>query len=116
MNKIFITGLLALAATTASLSSAEARPGDRGRNNWQNRNWQNRGRQVDNRRDAYADRIENAFNRDSVLRRFDLDSDNRGRNIEIEGRVNTRDQRIRAYNLATRTAPGFRIINKIVVR
>ncbi|RYG68170.1 BON domain-containing protein [bacterium] len=114
MNKIFITGLLALTATTAALSNAEARPGDRrpDRGRWQDR----REEQAKNQRDAYADRIERAFNRDSELRRFDLDSDNKGRNIEIEGRVRTRAQRDRAYNIARRTAPGYRIVNRIVVR
>ena len=71
------------------------------------------------RRERHADRIESAFERDNVLRRFDLDADSEdGRNghIEIEGRVRNASQRARAYDVARRVAPGYRIINRIIIR
>jgi hypothetical protein len=112
MNKLFIAGLLALTATTTAISSAEARPGD----SRYERRYERRDDRREDRREAYADRVERALERDGQLRRFDLDSDDRGRSIEIRGRVNTRYQRDRALSIARRTAPGFNIINRIVVR
>jgi hypothetical protein len=71
------------------------------------------------RRERHADLIERAFERDNVLRRFDLDADSEGGRtgyIEIEGRVRNASQRNRAYDLARRTAPGYRIVNRITIR
>jgi septin family protein len=71
------------------------------------------------RRERHAELIEKAFERDNVLRRFDLDADSEGGRtgyIEIEGKVRNASQRDRAYNLARRTAPGYRIINRITIR
>lgn len=71
------------------------------------------------RRERHADRIEKAFERDNVLRRFDLDADSEGGRtgyIEIEGRVHNASQRARAYSIARNIAPGYRIINRISIR
>ena len=70
----------------------------------------------ENRRESYADRIEDAFERDSVLARFDLDADAEGERtgyIELEGRVRNASQRSRALAIARRIAPGYRIVNSI---
>ncbi|HVF10566.1 MAG TPA: BON domain-containing protein, partial [Abditibacteriaceae bacterium] len=70
------------------------------------------------RRERYADRIENAFKRHSILARFDLDADAKGERtgyIEIEGRVRNASQRNRAVALARRVAPGYRIVNRIQI-
>jgi hypothetical protein len=67
---------------------------------------------------AYADRIENAFERDRVLARFDLDANAEGgRNgyIELEGRVRNAAQRNRARAMARRVAPGYRLVNRIQI-
>lgn len=112
MNKLFITGLLAITATTtalSTLSTAEARPGN-------GRGQERREERREDRLEAYADRIERAFERDSTLRRFDLDADDRGRSIHITGRVRTRAQRDRALSIARRTAPRYNIVNRITVR
>lgn len=70
------------------------------------------------KRERYADRVENALERDSVLARFDLDADAEGGRtsyIELEGRVLNTAQRNRALSIARRTAPGYRIVNRIKI-
>jgi osmotically-inducible protein OsmY len=70
------------------------------------------------RRDRAADRIEDAFERDAVLRRYDLDADSEGGRtgyIELEGKVQSRGHLNRALMIAKRTAPNYRIVNRIRV-
>jgi hypothetical protein len=69
-------------------------------------------------RERYADRIENAFERDNVLARFDLDADAEGDRtgyIELEGWVGNASQRNRAMSIARQIAPGYRIVNRIQI-
>ncbi len=65
------------------------------------------------RRNRAADRIEQAFERDRILGRFDLDADSEDGHIELEGKVQNKAQRNRAVSVARRVAPGYRIVNKI---
>lgn len=69
-------------------------------------------------RERAADRIERAFERDSVLRRFDLEADSEGDRvgyIELEGRVQTAAQRQRAETIARSHGRGHSIRNRIKV-
>ena len=70
----------------------------------------------ENRRERYADRVEDALERDGVLARFDLDADSKGDRtgyIKLKGRVRSTTQRSRAEAIARRIAPGYRIVNNI---
>jgi len=70
------------------------------------------------RREKHADKIDKALERDSALRRFDLDAEAKGDrtgHIEIKGKVRNASQRNRALAIAKRTAPGYRIVSKIQI-
>jgi len=66
--------------------------------------------------DDAADRVENALENDSTLKPFDLDADDEGDAIVIEGTVRNAAQKALAEDIAKRTAPDFTIINRINVR
>lgn len=69
-------------------------------------------------RERAAYRIEQAYERDSVLRRFDLEADSEGDRvgyIELEGRVQTAAQRQRAETIARTHGRGYTIRNRIKV-
>lgn len=97
MNKLSV--IAALALSTVSLAAYADTP-------------------EENRRERYSDRIEDAFERDRVLARFDLDADSKGGRtgyIQIEGRVRNASQRSRALSMARRIAPGYSIVDRIRV-
>lgn len=66
--------------------------------------------------DDAAERVEDALENDATLRPFDLDADDEGNAIAIEGTVRDDAQRALAEDIAKRTAPGFTIINRINVQ
>jgi hypothetical protein len=99
MNKLFIAGALALAATSNTLvlpAQADSRH---------------------ERREDAADRIERAFRNDRWLSRFKLGADTVGRRIELEGRVDSFRQKQHAIKLAQSEAPRQEIdAHRLVVR
>lgn len=71
------------------------------------------------RRERFTARVDTVFKSDPYLSRFrSLNADSKGNAsgyIQLEGRVATAYLRQRAFNLAKRAAPGYRIVNKIRV-
>lgn len=65
--------------------------------------------------DDAADRVEDALENHATLKSFDLDADDEGNAIAIEGTVKDETQRTLAEEVAKQTAPGFTIINRIKI-
>lgn len=65
--------------------------------------------------DEADDLIEDAFERDPDLARFDLDASDENARVQLTGTVETEAQRTVAGALAERTAPGVPIDNLITV-
>ena len=66
--------------------------------------------------DEAEDRVEDALEADSTLRALDIDADEENGGIVLEGTVRTAAQRTLAEQVATRTAPGVTIVNRIKVQ
>lgn len=65
--------------------------------------------------DEADDRIEDAFERDADLARFDLDASDENARVQLSGTVETEAQRAAAGALAEQTAPGVPVDNLITV-
>ncbi|MFQ4134940.1 BON domain-containing protein [Nodosilinea sp. PGN35] len=66
--------------------------------------------------DEAADRVEDALDSHETLGRFDLDADDEGDTIVLEGTVDQAEQSTLAEDVARQTAPEFTIVNRINVR
>jgi protocatechuate 3,4-dioxygenase beta subunit len=64
--------------------------------------------------DDAAENVDDALNNYPGLEAFDLDADDEGESIVLEGRVQDQSQKTLAETAAQETAPGFPIINRIV--
>ncbi len=65
--------------------------------------------------DDLDDRVEDALDADSTLRAFRLDVEDDDNKIVLEGAVRTAEQKTLAEQIATRTAAGLTIDNRITV-
>ena len=65
--------------------------------------------------DDLDDRVEDALDADSSLRQFRLDVDDDDNKIVLEGAVRSEEQKTMAEQIATRTASGLTIENRITV-
>lgn len=65
--------------------------------------------------DDLDDRVEDALDADATLRPFRLDVDDDNNRLVLEGAVRTEEQKTLAEQIATRTASGLTIENKITV-
>lgn len=88
MNKLYIAGVLALAAGTGTLTMPA---------------------QADMRHEHHlenaADRIERAFHNDRWLSKYNLDADTVGNRIELRGTVHSERSRQHAITVAQDAAP-----------
>lgn len=66
--------------------------------------------------DDAAERVEDALENDPTLKPFDLDADDEGNEIILEGTVKDASHKALAEDIAKRTAPGFTIINRIKIQ
>ncbi|MEA5451713.1 BON domain-containing protein [Leptolyngbya sp. CCNP1308] len=66
--------------------------------------------------DDTADRVEDALDNHETLGSFDLDADDEGETIVLEGTVDQAEQSTLAEDVARQTAPDFTIVNRINVR
>lgn len=65
--------------------------------------------------DRADDQVEDALRADSMLARFQLDADDEGEGIEIEGTVATEAQKARAAEIVAGAAPGISLNNQVRV-
>ena len=66
--------------------------------------------------DEAEDRVEEAVEADSTLRGLDIDVDEEGGQIVLEGTVRTAAQKTLAEQVATRTAAGVTVVNRLRVQ
>lgn len=66
--------------------------------------------------DEMADQVEDALDSHETLGQFDLDAEDEGETIVLEGTVDQAEQSTLAEDVASQTAPDFTIVNRINVR
>jgi len=65
--------------------------------------------------DEAEDRVEDAIEADSTLRGLDIDVDEENGQLVLDGKVRTAAQKTMAEQIATRTATGITVVNKLRV-